>query len=211
MADVHISSLSALVDAPATRWHRILEQLRRSQRTRFFTYKPVRQAVAQTLGGGTGVDLNKVWQRLRQDAQQGGQRQLSANVNRFQMFLDRFCRQIQALQRDLMAGAEGQDPISVGRLLVSGGPHLLVTDLAGHSRYLYLHCSAWDSDKVRAFCELLTMVLEQKYQAKAGALWVMDLQKGKEIDYLRSRPRVRKKCIAAANLLAALWAAEAEE
>jgi len=92
-----------------------------------------------------------------------------------------------------------------------GGPHFGVLDANALPRFVYLHPSKWKEDQTEAFCELLMIVLEQRFGAAANALWFLDLRNGERVDWPKSKARVRRKCEQAARLLARLRNANFEQ
>lgn len=80
-----------------------------------------------------------------------------------------------------------------------GAPHMEVIDRDGEDRYVFLHPSEWSQDDLKAYLELLSIVVEHCYGADSSKIWALDLRNGVEIKW-RSSSRIRRRCESAAKL-----------
>jgi hypothetical protein len=102
-------------------------------------------------------------------------------------------------------------PVDFGEVQLIGGPHFSVTDAGGQEKLVYLHPSKWTDDEVIAFCELLTVVCENRFKADARDIWFLDLRTGERVPWTSSKKLVRRKCERAAEFLVGLQAANLAE
>ena len=176
----------------------------------FWSYKPLRAGAFKLLNAKEAPQIQEIYQGVANLAEKaGGAKCAAANVKALQMFENRFLPSITAPKQNYMEfGAAGVD--FAGAELV-GGPHFSVVDKTAHTKFIYLHPSNWKEQQTDAFCELLTVVLEKKFQAGARDLWFLDLRTGERLRWPKSKPRVRRKCEQAARLLARLRSANLEE
>lgn len=206
---IHIYPLSRLVFAPAVDWLRILEELEGGRKQMFWSYKPLRQGAYRLLKAKEPQREN-IYEEVEQLAQRaGGGKCAKANVRGLRVFEKEFMPSIAGAKTNLMEqDARG---VEFGGVVLVGGPHFSVLDKSGGTRFIYLHPSAWEDDESEAFCELLTVIIEKRFEAEASNLWFLDLRKGTRLAWPKSKLRLRRKCEQAANLLTLLRAANFEE
>jgi hypothetical protein len=199
---LHIHQLSRLAFAQVTDWNRILNELESARKQMFWSYKPLRSGAFNLLQAEDSERAQEIYRCVAELAKKaGGARCARANVAALQVFESRFLRSIYSPKDNFMEStAPGVD---FGGTELVGGPHFGVMDKTSGTKFVYLHPSRWEKDQTEAFCELLTVVLEEKFKAGAHDLWFLDLRTGKRIRW-RSKPRIRRKCEQAARLLARL-------
>lgn len=139
----------------------------------------------------------------------GGDRCRKANLNALQTFENSFLPQINTANSNFMLGRE--TPVDFGEVQLIGGPHFSVNDSSDREKYVYLHPSRWKNQEVAAFCELLTVVVEKRFDSSARDVWFLDLREANRIMWGNSRKLIRRKCEKAAELLVALQAANLTE
>jgi len=176
----------------------------------FWSYKPLRAGAFKLLSTKESPKIQEIYQGVAALAERaGGAKCATANVKALEVFENRFVPSIVAGKDNYMEfTAPGVDFAGVELI---GGPHFSVANRDAKTRFVYLHPSNWTEPQTEAFCELLTVVLEKKFKADAGALWFLNLRSGKRLSWLKSKPRVRRKCEQAARLLARLRSANLEE
>jgi hypothetical protein len=206
----HIHQLSRLVFAQVTDWDRILHELEARRKQMFWSYKPLRSGALNLLKAEDDSDVQEIYNCVTKLAEKaGGARCASANVKALQVFENTFAPTIVSPKDNFMEfSAPGVD--FAGAELV-GGPHFSVLGKEMQTKFVYLHPSNWKAEQTEAFCELLTVVLEKKFEAPARDLWFLDLRTGKRLHWTKSKPRVRRKCEQAARLLTRLRSANLEQ
>jgi hypothetical protein len=197
---VHIYTLSRLVDAPAASWERKIEEIEAGRRKAYSYYQPMREAViAYCAAGGKGRD--RIITRMAAEAQSGprarGQDPERDNFKAFDIFeticypkIARFVRGF--LRKPQEAGVHFEE------VFLLGAPHLEVIDRKGEVRYVFLQASNWKEDHVKAYLELLAIVVENALGKPASSIWHMNLRTGRCSKY-RSSKRVRNHCVDAAR------------
>ncbi|MGH9774326.1 MAG: hypothetical protein ACRD50_05200 [Candidatus Acidiferrales bacterium] len=203
---VHIYSLSRLAFADVTDWQAILKELQEGRKSMYWSYKPLREGALQ-MATRKNPDTKAIYTAVANLAEQsGGARCRKANLAALEVFEKTFLPRIERVKSNFMVGSE--HPVEFGKVQLVGGPHFSVIDAAHRERYIYLHPSKWEHEQVMAFCELLTVVAEEKYQSEARNVWFLDLRNGQDVPWPNSRKLVRRKCERAAELLVAFRAAD---
>jgi hypothetical protein len=77
----------------------------------------------------------------------------------------------------------------------------VVTDSKGQRRYVFLLASKWEQRDLKAYLELLSIIVAGRFGGSATTIWCMDLRAGKDFKW-SSSSRIRTKCERAANLYA---------
>lgn len=207
---VHIYLLSRLAFADVTEWRRIIKQLQEGRKSIYWSYKPLRMGAYQLAAnrdtGGTRAIYSDV-AHLAEKA--GGQRCRKANLAALEVFERFFMPNINKAERSFMEGIER--PVDFGPMQLIGGPHFSVLDDRNRKRYVYLHPSRWKEEEVAAFCELLTVIVEGRFNSEAASLWFLDLRAQRRHPWTASRKLVRRKCLTAAEFLMAFQAANLAE
>lgn len=206
----HIYQLSRLVFAQATDWNRVLAEIEAGRNQMFWSYKPVRLGAFNLLKAKDTPQIQEIYSNVAALAEKaGGGRCQTANVKALRVFESRFVPSISTPQENYMESISSGVEFAGVELI--GGPHFSVLDTEARPRFVYLHPSKWKEDQTEAFCELLTIVLEQRFEVPASALWFLDLRNGERVDWPKSKSRVRKKCEQATRLLARLRSANFEQ
>jgi hypothetical protein len=201
--------LSQLVFADATDWQRILRELREQRKSMYWSYRPVREG-AFRMAAEKAADKNDIYTSVGALAEKsGGDRCRKANLAALGTFEAKFLPRIEKTRSNFMQG--NNQPVDFGKVQLVGGPHFSVLDKDGAERFVYLHPSKWVENQVTAFCELLTVVCERRFEAKARDIWFLDLRIGEKVPWTNSKRLVRRKCENAADFLATLQAANLTE
>lgn len=129
---------------------------------------------------------------------------IAGNEAAFRMFVDVFHPKIKKFKRSFLR--DFQRGVEFEGILLAGLPHLEVVDEHGNTRYVFLHAADWDSDDLKAYLELLAVIIERKYGASASDLWCMDLKTGETTAFKGSK-RIRKRCVDAARHFARFMSA----
>lgn len=206
---VPIFTLSQLVFADATDWQRILKEFRKQKKNMYWSYKPLREG-AFRMAAEKDVDRKAIYTTVGTLAERsGGERCKKANLAALETFQAKFLPRIEHTKANFMKGTSR--PVDFGRVQLVGGPHFSVIDKEGNERFVYLHPSRWTDTQVTAFCELLTIVCEKRFGAKARDIWFLDLRIGERLAWTKSKRLVRRKCEIAAEFLATLQSANLTE
>lgn len=160
----------------------------------------MRQGAIQ-LTGRRGQDNGAIYASVGNLAlQSGGERCKAANIRALEAFETAFLPDISGTAKNLMQARER--PVDFGVVELIGGPHFTAVDRSSKERYVYLHPSQWKDLEVKAFCELLTVVVEKRFAAKDRDVWFLDLRGRRRIRWASKR-LIRRKCRQAAELLVA--------
>lgn len=199
---VHIYLLSRLAFADVTEWHKVIKQSREGRKGMYWSYKPMRDG-AFRMAASRDANHKSIYSNVAELAESaGGDRCRKANLAALEMFEKVFLPSIGRSKSNFMQGSA--DPVEFGDVQLIGGPHFSVVDANGRERYVYLHPSKWDPEEELAFCELLTVIAENRFDANARDVWFLDLRSGKKAHWTSSKRLVRRKCERAAELLVAL-------
>jgi len=202
---VHIYPLSRLVHASAGSWESQLRTIEEGKLHAYRYYLPLREAVVSYCRS-RGKRHEQILSQLNASALAvtAGGRANPVKDNRaaFDIFVNSFYPRISAfkesfLREDTRAGCAFEG------VRLSGLPHLSATDAKGETRYVYLHASKWDEDDLKAYLELLSIIVEDRFGAGSESIWCMDLRTGKDFKW-KTSPRMRTKCVNAARLYARL-------
>jgi hypothetical protein len=198
----HIHQLSRLVFAYPPDWMRILEELEAGRQQMFWSYKPLRNGAFNLLRS-KGAQRDRIYQDVEVLAEKaGGAKCARANVSGLQVFESKFAPQIGAAKENLMG--QSSRGVDFANIELIGGPHFSIADRAGNTKFVYLHPSNWKDEQVQVFCELLTVIIEKRFQAVAADLWFLDLRGQVRLPWPKSKQRLRRKCEQTAKLLAFL-------
>jgi hypothetical protein len=204
LPEVHIYPLSRLVHAPAGEWLGMLRSLEEGKDYANRYYLPMRQAIVEFCvrkGAGKAATVQKMRRLALTLGGSRGPRIARDNEEAFEVFGAEFYPRVGRFRRSLLG--ERQQRCSFEGVLLVGTPHLMVTDVSDRERYVFLHASSWDEDDLKAYLELLSFIVEQRFDADPKDLWCMNLRTGEDAEWRPSR-RIRAKCAKAASLYAQL-------
>lgn len=173
-------------------------------------YLPLREAVVDFCGQrGQGRDAIVRTMGRRALALGGSRAQRIArdNIAAFEVFETMFYPRISKFYRSLLR--DHQQGVGFEGIVLTGTPHLVVRDQNDRKRYVFLHPANWKGDELKAYLELLSIIVEQRFQAGAESIWCMNLRSGGDIRW-RSSSRTRQRCAKAARLYARLVRAMGE-
>jgi hypothetical protein len=197
---VHIYTLSRLVHAPAAGWERRIQEIEKGRLKAYGYYQPMREAVVSyCAAGGTGRDriVARMLVETRRQPRARGQDPERDNLSAFEIFETSCYPKIAKFVQGLLRKPQGPGVPFEGVFLF-GTPHLEVTDKNGKVRYVFLQSSDWKDDDVKAYLELLAVVVENGFGDPAGSIWHMNLRTGR-LALHRSSKRVRRRCADAAR------------
>lgn len=197
---VHIYTLSRLVHAPAGQWERKIEEIEKGRVKAYAYYQPMREAViAYCTAKGRGRD--RIISRMLADARMRphgrGQNPERDNLTAFEVFEAKCYPKIGSFVRSLLRGPQGAG-VPFGDIFLRGGPHFHVKDKDGEDRYVFLHPSNWTEADLKAYLELLSVMVEISLGEPSTSIWHMNLRSGLVSKY-RSSKRVRQRCVDAAR------------
>ena len=207
--EVHIYTLSRLVHAPAGSWERKIEEIEQGRRQAYVYYGPMREAVV-AFCASKGVGRDKIISRMLAKARHqprgrgqnpdkdrlGGVRDLRGDL----------------LSENRVVSPQSPEEVARGRrlsfeeILLRGAPHFKATNKSGATRYVFLHASRWADDDLKAYLELLGVIVEAEFNQPATSIWHMNLRTGLTSKHRPSK-RMRSKCVDAARHYARLFAA----
>ena len=208
---VHIYPLSRLVNAPASKWERLIESIEEGKLRAFSYYLPMREGVVLFCArDGKGFDtiLADLIRRAREMGGVRGDEIAVDNEAAFRVFVETFYPKIGKFKRDCLR--EGQDGVAFQGILLLGAPHFIATDRDGQTRYVFLLSAKWSRRDLKAYLALLSVVVEKQYNGTAKQIWCMDLKSGKTIPFTAST-RVRNQCADSAKHYARLASVMASE
>lgn len=206
--EVHIYTLSRLVHAPAGSWERKIEEIEQGRRQAYVYYGPMREAVvAFCASKGVGRDkiISRMLAKARHQPRGRGQNPEKDNLAAFETFEEICYPKIGSFHRSLLRRSQGAG-VSFEEILLRGAPHFKATDKSGATRYVFLHASRWADDDLKAYLELLGVIVEAEFNQPATSIWHMNLRTGLTSKHRPSK-RMRSKCVDAARHYARLFAA----
>jgi len=136
-----------------------------------------------------------------------GQDPETDNLRAFGIFETSCYPKIAKFVRGLLRKPQGPGVPFEGVFLF-GTPHFEVTDRNGESRYVFLQASDWKEDEVKAYLELLAVVVEKGFGESASSIWHMNLRTGRTVKHHSSK-RVRGRCAEAARHYRRIFGADA--
>ena len=197
-ATVHVYPLSRLVHAPAGKWERLIADIEAGKEKAFAYYLPMREAVVlfcAKKGKDRAQIVKEMVLRARRMGGARGDKVAQDNEAAFSVFADVFHTRIKRYKQDLL---REQGECEFEGVQLTGAPHFEVIDMEDRQRFVFLHPSNWSSEELRAYLELLAVIVEKRFGGTGRNLWCMDLRTGKEIKYKLST-RMRARCCDAAR------------
>jgi hypothetical protein len=203
---VHIYPLSRLVHAPAGAWEAELRKIEESKTQAYRYYLPLREAAIACCKTG-GARLDSILERLTRSAAAvvapRGSNPISDNRAAFNVFVEQFYPQIASFGESLLHDESNTGCEFHGVKLI-GLPHFSATDKKGRQRYVYIHASKWDEDDLKAYLELLSIIIDTRFHAAPDSIWCMGVRTGKDFKW-RPSQRLRGKCASAAQHYARMF------
>jgi len=179
-SSVHIYKLSRLVHAAAGSWEKRLQEIEQGRRQAYVYYRPMREAVV-AFCASKGNDRDKIVKHMLAQAQlqpwARGQNPETDNLEAFETFEEMCYPKIGTFMGSLLRRPQGLG-VSFAGVLLYGTPHFKATDRKGVERFVFLYASKWRDDDLKAYLELLGVVVEAEFRQPATSLWHMDLRKG---------------------------------
>jgi hypothetical protein len=206
---VHIYTLSRLVDSPAAGWERRIAEIENGRAKAYSYYQPMREAViAYCAAGGQGRDriVARMLADARRQSRARGQNPEADNLHAFVVFEASCYPKITRFVQGLLRRPQGPG-VSFEGVFLFGSPHLEVTDGNGEVRYVFLQASDWKEDQVKAYLELLAVVVERTFGQPASSIWHVNLRNGRVAKHRPSK-RVRRRCEEAARHYGRIFGSE---
>ena len=196
----NIYPLSRLVHAFPPDWQALLQRIEDGKEKAFSHYLPAREAIVRYCAKG-GRDRDRIVAEMRVRAGQiGGTRAdilLRDNEAAFQMFESAFYPKIAKFSRSLLR--EPQPGVRFEELLLLGSPHMEVIDHRGRTRHIYLCCGSRKDPDLKAYLQLLSVIVRKQYGGSTDSVWCLDLRTGEEFKW-KPGPRMEARCRRTANL-----------
>ena len=209
---VHILPLSKLVHASPAGWEKLLRDVEDGKVRAFKYYLPLREAaikLCRKKGNERDRILAQMITRARSSGGRLGDRIASDNEKAFRVFEEVFFPRIRRFKRDFLR--DGHPGVTFAdAVTIFGHPHLEVIDDSGQERLVVLHAAEWKPDELRAYLDLLSVIVEKRFGRDASSIWCMNLRRGTEERVSTSR-RLRTKCENAAKLYGRLISAMTSE
>lgn len=205
---VHIYPLSKLVHAFPGDWENLLKAIEGGKVRAYTYYQPLREAVVmycRSKGKRYDDILHDLVRRANEMPAPKGADPAKDNSAAFESFVQNFHPRIARFEKSLLKTDSENGCIFAGVRLL-GSPHFVVTDESGKERYVFLHASKWDDDDLKAYVELLAMIVESRFGKSSDSIWCMDLRNGTDLKWRRSS-RVLGRCEKAATLYSRFVAA----
>jgi len=203
LTSVHIYPLSRLVHALPGDWERDLKALQSGKVRAYAYYQPLREAaVLYCKSRGSKYDelLNQLEKRSRAVAAPRGADPAKDNISAFKSFVDHFHPRLGKFMTSLL-NTDTQRGCEFAGLRLLGTPHFVTLDADGQERYVFLLASKWDDDDLKAYMELLAIIVKNRFGASSESIWCMDLRTGQDFKW-RASSRMRARCEKAATLYA---------
>jgi hypothetical protein len=198
---VHIYPLSRLVHASAASWEAELRKIEEGKLHAYRYYLPLREAVVSYCKS-KGKKRDSIMLDMQSSAAaisaSRGANPVKDNLSAFDIFEEHFYPRVSLFGQSLLRD-ESKSGCAFEGLILSGLPHFTVVDEGGTTRYVYLHASKWDDDDLKAYLELLSIIIENRFGGSADTLWCMDLRTGKDVKW-KSSSRIRARCMNASRL-----------
>lgn len=197
---VHIYTLSRLVHAPAGGWERRIQQIEQGRDKAYSYYQPVREAAVAfcaTEGEDRDGIISQMTAQARRQPRGRGQDPDTDNLRAFEIFESDCYPQVGEFLGSLLRKPQAPGVPFEGVMLL-GAPHFKATDKNGETRFVFLQASKWRDAELKAYLELLGVIVETAYGEPPTSIWHMDLRTG---NASRHRPSVRvaRSCAAAAR------------
>jgi len=206
---VHIYTLSHLVNARVGSWERKIKEIEEGRRRAYGYYQPMREAIVAYCAA-SGNRREQIVSRMLSDARQRphgrGQDPEKDNLAAFETFETACYPKIGQFVRGLLRRPNGTGALFEG-IRLNGGPHFQAKDRSGVDRYIFLHASVWSEEDLKAYLELLSVVVEEAFGEAPESVWHMDLRAGLVAKHRRSK-RVRRNCSDAARHYARVFTPE---
>lgn len=203
----NIYPLSRLVHAFPPDWEALLQRLEDGKDKAFSHYLPAREAIVRYCAK-SGHERDHILSTLRtRCGQMGGVRSailLRDNEAAFEAFEAEFYPKIAEFRRGLLR--EPQSGVKFEELLLLGTPHMEVVDQKGKTRFVYLCCGARKDPDLKAYLQLLSVIVNKHFGASSESIWCLDLRTGEEVKW-RSTTRLENRCRKTARLYSRLTAA----
>lgn len=201
---LHIYELSRLVHASPTQWEKKLRELEENKDRAYAYYQPAREAIVRLCVHPKMRDriVTAMIARANRVPHGKGSDPVRDNVRAFECFETAFLSKIQRFAEHYLR-TENRRGVSFEGVLLTGLPHFAATDEKGTRRYVFLYPSAWNSKDLSAYLELLSFIVESKFNEDASSLWCMNLRTGKTMNHKCSL-KLRRRCGDAAHLYSRL-------
>ncbi|QHS53357.1 hypothetical protein [Edaphobacter sp. 12200R-103] len=198
---IHIYPFSRLVNAPATKWEKLISDLEEKQRVVYLYYQPVREAIVK-LTAAESIDRDGIYAEMSQRASHvvhtRTQNPIRDNQKCFECYEKIFLPQVSSFEESLLKVPQVEGTFFNG-VILKGLPHMIVRDRRRRKRFVYLYPSDWKDHELDAYMELLTIIVESEFGADSADIWCMGLKSGKTIPRPRSKSRSRQACRDAAK------------
>jgi hypothetical protein len=202
---VHIYPLSKLVHASAATWESQLRSIEEGKLHAYRYYLPLREAIVSYCRSH-GKRLDQILHQLEVSAAgvpaSRGANPVKDNRAAFNVFVNEFHPRITHFEKSFLREDTGHG-CAFESLRLWGVPHFSAKDSTGEVRYVYLHASKWAEQDLKAYLELLSIIIADRFDAGSRTIWCMDLRTGKDYKW-KSSPRMRARCVHAARLYARL-------
>lgn len=202
-ASVHIYPLSRLVHASPAVWEQELKAIESGKTRAFSYYLPLREAAvlfSRSKGKKEEEIRSQLAARARAIPAPRGADPVKDNLAAFDVFVSKFAPRVAKFERSLLQ-ADGDGGCPFGNVRLTGSPHFIATDNKGASRFAFLLASKWDEDALKAYLELLSVIIVERFNGSANSIWCMDLRSGQDFKW-KSSSRIRARCEKTANLYA---------
>lgn len=197
--------MSKLVHAPAGSWESQLRDIEEGKLHAYRYYLPLREAVVSYCKLH-GKRLDHILQQLDLAASgvaaHRGANPVRDNRTAFNMFVNVFYPRLGHFEQSFLR-EEAKPGCAFEGVNLVGLPHFSAIDTKSEKRFVFLHASKWDEDDLKAYLELLSVIVADRFGAPATSLWCMDLRTGTDYKW-KSSTRIRARCVNAARHFARL-------
>ena len=201
---LHIYELSKLVNASPTEWERKLKELEEKKNRAYAYYQPAREAIVKLCLHRKMKDriVAALTVRAQRVPHARGADPVRDNLRAFECFERAFLPKIQRFREHYLR-TENRAGVPLEGISITGLPHFAVTDEKTIEKYVFLYASAWNSKDLSAYLEILSFIIEKKFQEDRPSLWCMNLRTGKSLIH-KPNSKLRNRCGDAARLYSRL-------
>lgn len=193
--------MSKLVHASAASWESQLRTIEEGKLHAYRYYLPLREAVVSYCKSH-GKRLDQILHQLKVSASgvpaSRGANPVKDNRAAFDVFVNEFHPRITHFEKSFLREDTGHG-CAFESLRLGGLPHFSAKDSSDEDRYVYLHASKWAEQDLKAYLELLSIIIAGRFDAPSTSIWCMNLRTGKDYKW-KSSTRMRARCVNAARL-----------
>lgn len=188
-ATIHLYPMSRLVNAPASKWERLIEALEEGKNKAYAYYLPFRETAVAYASLATKDAANLRSLLYSRAVQMGTKKMADDNVRAFDVFVNNCAGKLGRFKRSLLR--DESVAVDLQGIGVSGNAHF-AAERTGAEEFVFLLAADWTPDDLQAYLEILSMILSRRYGRNLQIVCA-DARNGK-VSKFKSRTRMRKRC-----------------